>query len=181
MLPPARPRPLRTGQQLPPGDRETGRAGPCLPPSQTAHSFSSLLIFLLSSIKPPQLGRRGWKVPEVAWPSPPLVLHPLALTTFPKSIHIFEKKTKNTKLTTCFRAINFHPPVTFMQLLAGVGGPAHGPSTLEHRAWHRVTRGRPSLKVGGPGIPGLRQDSNRAVSSGHPAGTASPPSSPDAP
>ena len=118
MLLPARPRPLRPGQQLPPGNRETGRVGPCLPPSKTAHSFSSLLIFLLSSIKPPQLGHRGWKVPEVAWPSPPLVLHPLALTTFPKSIHISEKKNKNSKLTTCFRAINFHPPVTFMQLQA---------------------------------------------------------------
>lgn len=122
MLLPARPRPLRPGQQLPPGNRETRRVGPCLPPSKTAHSFSSLLIFLLYSWTP----GLGWKVPEVAWPSPPLVLHPLALTTFPKSIHISEKKNKNSKLTTCFRAINFHPPVTFMQLQARGRRGGHG-------------------------------------------------------
>lgn len=142
----------------PRGQGPEGQGPVSLPSRQRTHSAPPYI--LLSSIKPPQLGRRGKKFPEVTWPSPPLVLHPLALTTFPKSIYILEKTNKNTKQTTCFRAITFQPPVTFMTAPGRGGGPAHGPSTPEHGAWHRVTHGRPSLKVGGPGIPGVRQDRN---------------------
>ena len=62
-------------QQLRPGQRPEGQ-GAVSPPSRAAHSPSSFVIFALSYIKPPQLGRRGWKVPEVSWPSPPRVSPP---------------------------------------------------------------------------------------------------------
>lgn len=106
------------GSSFPLGQGPKGRAlSPSLPDS--APPFSSLIFSSL--LLPPQLGAGARSFLEVTWPSPPLVLHPLALTTFPKSIYILEKTNKNTKQNNVLPGTTFQPPVTFMTASAGVG------------------------------------------------------------
>lgn len=156
MLPPARPQPLRQDSSRAWGQRgRKGRALSSLAPRQ--HTHSAPLLYFSSHIKPPQLGRRGWKVPEVAWPSPPQGFTTRLHSPPPQNRYISLRKQNKAM---CFRAVSFQPPLTFTTVPGRGGGPCPRAVAPEHRAWHRATRGRPSLKVGGPGIPGVSQGSS---------------------
>ena len=179
MLPAARPRPLRPGQQLPPGDRaRKGRSlSPSLPDSvliKLPLIFSSLLLSLHSL----DTGARSF----LRSPGPALPWCFIRLHSPPSPNQYTSLRKKQKHNTNNVLPGNNLPAASHFHDSSWQGwGPC--PRAVDSRARGLAPSDPRPPQPEGRGARDPRSEAGQkcAVSPGHPAGTASAPSSPDAP